>query len=167
MYWDCKREEDDMTLKSEENRLRPAMTLLLLSLMCLFLLILQRCGYGQTGPIHVPVPGIPVLTIAYEASGETLEGQVAVASVIKTRMRERGQTAEEVCLAPHQFSCWRDGKPAQLRELRQKELKTAQKAWTQAKAGPYNHYCRYDCKPYWVKAAKRSVRIGDHIFYEL
>lgn len=108
-----------------------------------------------------------ILTIAYEASGQPLEGQIAVASVIKTRMATTGKSAREVVLKPYQFSCWKNGKPAQKRKLTQKELLSARKAWEQAKSGLYNHYCRHDCRPSWAKSAKKSVRIGDHVFYKI
>jgi spore germination cell wall hydrolase CwlJ-like protein len=108
-----------------------------------------------------------IKTIAYEASGETYEGQVLVASVIKQRMLERNQTAEQVVLAKSQFSCWKDGKPTQKRTLSSKALDTAKKAWEEAKALGWNHYCRYDVSPSWIKAAKVSKRVGNHIFYKL
>lgn len=106
-------------------------------------------------------------TIVYEASGESIVGQIAVASVIKTRMKQRRKTAIEVVIEPHQFSCWHDGKPTQSRRIRGSEAKTALEAWNAAKPGKYNHYARYDCKPYWAKDAKSSQRIGNHIFYQL
>ena len=112
---------------------------------------------------------VEVLTIAYEASSQPLEGQIAVANVIKTRMAERRQTAEEVVLAPYQFSCWhpKTHKPTQKRKLSLKAIETAKKAWRLSHVWEYNHYCRYDVKPYWIKAAKKSLRIGDHVFYQL
>lgn len=112
---------------------------------------------------------VAIATIAWESSGESFEGQVMVASVIKTRMAQRKQTAEKVCKAKHQFSCWdpKTGKATQKRQLKQSELLTAKKAWERAKVGKYNHYCRYDVKPYWVKSAKASVRMGEHVFYEI
>lgn len=110
-----------------------------------------------------------VYTIAYEASGQTIEGQIAVAAVIKQRMIDRHQTSEQVVKAPHQFSCWnaKTGKPTQNRKLSKKEIRTARIAWDLAAPTKFNHYARFDCKPSWIKAAKASVRIGDHIFYRL
>lgn len=46
------------------------------------------------------------LTIWAEARGESLEGRVAVACVVRNRMALRRQTVRDVCLAPAQFSCW-------------------------------------------------------------
>jgi N-acetylmuramoyl-L-alanine amidase len=112
---------------------------------------------------------IAVRTVAYEASGQSFSGQVAVASVIKTRMTQRGQTARKVCLAPYQFSCWhpKTGAPTQRRELTQRELDTARRAWDLATVGRYNHYCAVTVSPAWISAAKSSLRIGGHMFYEL
>ncbi len=76
---------------------------------------------------------VPVTTIAYEASGESMEAQLWVGAVIRNRMRERGQTASEVCLARYQFSCY-DPKTGKVRESMKKrtkqEIETAEKAWT-------------------------------------
>lgn len=47
------------------------------------------------------------LTLWGEARSESLEGRVAVASVVRNRVRGReGRDYRGVCLAPFQFSCW-------------------------------------------------------------
>lgn len=110
-----------------------------------------------------------ILTIAYEASSQPIEGQIAVASVIKTRMKKTGKSAREVVLKPYQFSCWdpKTHQPAQRRALKQSEIDRAREAWTAAQPDIYDHYCRHDCRPYWIKSAKQSKRIKDHTFYQL
>lgn len=106
-------------------------------------------------------------TIVYESSGESLKAQIAVASVIKTRMKERRQTAIEVVLADKQFSCWKDGLPTQSRRITTKERKQAQLAWDMAEVGEYNHYAHYRVSNYWIRKAKKIIRIGLHNFYKL
>ena len=108
-----------------------------------------------------------IKTIAYEASNQSYTGQVAVASVIKTRMQERHLTAMQVVLQPKQFSCWVNGKPIQSRKLKGSELAIATKAWHAATIGKYNHYAHYKINNYWTKKAISKTRIGDHIFYKL
>ena len=51
---------------------------------------------------------IIALTVFGEARGEAIEGQVAVANVIRNRRRlgKWGPSFHDVCLAPWQFSCW-------------------------------------------------------------
>jgi hypothetical protein len=111
---------------------------------------------------------IEILTIAYEASGESQEGQIAVASVIKTRMAQRGQSAKSICLARHQFSCWMaNGRPSQRRTLKLSELRAARMAWEAARPGIFNHYAAVSCKPSWIKSAKSSKKVCNHIFYQL
>ena len=112
---------------------------------------------------------VAIRTIVYEGSNQSIEGQVAIASVIKTRMVQRHLTAKNVCKQAWQFSCWhpKTGKATQQRRITDKERAKAKQAWDIAVPGKYNHYCRYDVKPAWTKAAKSSVRIGDHVFYEL
>ena len=106
-------------------------------------------------------------TIIYEGAGESLQGQIAIACVIRNRARERNKTFEEVCLEPQQFSCWNR---ALHREYAKYELERAIEAWylsqecSQFKA---NLYCRYDVYPYWRNSPKTQFikRIGNHVFY--
>jgi N-acetylmuramoyl-L-alanine amidase len=53
------------------------------------------------------------LTIYGEARGESPVGRIAVACVIRNRLRDGrwGSTYKDVCLAPKQFSCWNAGDP--------------------------------------------------------
>ena len=127
----------------------------------LFCLLISVKGWAQEVDPRV------IDTIVYEASSQDLDGQVAVASVIKTRMKERRRSALNVVLRPKQFSCWRNGRPTQSRLITEKERRTAMKAWRLAESGQYNHYARHDCKVYWIKSAKIKERIGSHIFYRL
>lgn len=54
-------------------------------------------------------PQILTLTLYGEARGEPIEGQIAVACVIRNRVQTGrwGASYAKVCLAPWQFSCWR------------------------------------------------------------
>ena len=57
---------------------------------------------------------IMALTIWGEARGEGFQGRCAVGHVILNRVRKGGwwgNTVEEVCLKPWQFSCWNKGDP--------------------------------------------------------
>ena len=50
------------------------------------------------------------LTLYAEARGEPIEGRIAVANVIRNRVRLQkaryGFSPKQVCLKAHQFSCW-------------------------------------------------------------
>ena len=52
---------------------------------------------------------VVALTLFGEVRNEPIEGIVAVACVIRNRVRTqyRGQTYRQCCLAPWQFSCWK------------------------------------------------------------
>jgi N-acetylmuramoyl-L-alanine amidase len=50
-------------------------------------------------------------TLVGEARGESVEGIVAVANVIKNRAYSAQKTYKEICLAPLQFSCWNPDDP--------------------------------------------------------
>lgn len=52
-----------------------------------------------------------MLTIYGEARGESIEGQIAVANVIKNRVKQSGKSYEEICHADRQFSCWNHDDP--------------------------------------------------------
>lgn len=54
-------------------------------------------------------PQLLTITIFGEARGEPIEGQIAVACVIRNRVQigRWGASYAKVCLAPWQFSCWR------------------------------------------------------------
>ena len=91
------------------------MTNLTLIIVTLMLIIFVFIGYVHAE--STKERQIPMLTIAYEASGEPFEGQVAVARVIQNRAHERFITHDIVCLQKHQFSCWdTNGKPTQERK---------------------------------------------------
>lgn len=106
-------------------------------------------------------------TIIYESSGESLEGQVAVAKVIRNRAKDRRLSFDEVCLQPYQFSCWNT---PPTRKYTQKELDTAKEAWKMSQNSHLraNLYCRVDCYPKWIYHPSVSYikTIGNHKFYK-
>jgi len=148
-----------LTVRSAEARqvkkIGGGLFLLLEASLCIFLLVSS-----------VFASEIPIETIAREASGESFEAQVWVASVIKTRMSERKQTAEQVCLAKWQFSCWNEGARQKARTA--EELQVAGMAWAQAQANGANLY--HDCSvmPKWAKSPKVKFirKIGRLLFYK-
>ena len=58
---------------------------------------------------------ILALTLFGETRGEPIDGQIAVACVIRNRVQDRRWPNDyrDVCLQPKQFSCWNDGDPTQ------------------------------------------------------
>lgn len=64
---------------------------------------------------------ILTLTIYGESRGEPIEGQIAVACVIRNRINN-SKTYNDICLAPKQFSCWNEHDPNRiiLEEIAQK-----------------------------------------------
>jgi hypothetical protein len=58
-------------------------------------------------PLHdLPAPILLALLIWGEARGEPVEGQIAVACVVRNRVLREGHDWRAVCLAPKQFSCF-------------------------------------------------------------
>jgi hypothetical protein len=63
---------------------------------------------------HLDDKQLLALTVYGEARGETKYGKMAVCSVILERVDHRkwdGDTIQEVCLMPYQFSCYLPGDP--------------------------------------------------------
>jgi spore germination cell wall hydrolase CwlJ-like protein len=108
---------------------------------------------------------IAIKTIAYEASGEELIGQIAVACVIRNRAEKKHLTFEQVCKQPYQFSCW--DKSAQLRKRTDRELANARLAWELSEhfSFPATHYHTIHCNPYWAKSLTEITTLGAHKFY--
>jgi spore germination cell wall hydrolase CwlJ-like protein len=119
------------------------------------LLLFASSAYGSEAAI---------LTIIYEAAGEPYAGQVAVGNTIRTRMAERGQTAEQVVYARNQFSCW-NTKPT--RKPTAQEYETAKRAWEESSVWEFNHYAHYKIDNYWTRKAVKKERICNHVFYKL
>lgn len=112
------------------------------------------------------------LTILAEARGEGLRGMAAVACVIAQRAKERCITPKEVCLQRKQFSCWNSGKDLSylLDTPQAKHALYFEKHIDKMKqevTGGANHYHATYVKPYWADESKKTVQIGNHIFYKL
>lgn len=107
---------------------------------------------------------------------------IAIANVIMNRLKRKGKygkTITEVCLKPRQFSCWNQQDPN--RTLIQKEnletdplfhicriiaRKVINGVWPDLTKDS-DHYHARSCKPYWAKAGKIKLQLGNHIFYKL
>lgn len=135
--------------------------------------------------IALPERTIIALTIFGEARGEPVEGQVAVACVIRNRVKDKRWPDDfrGVCLQPRQFSCWNEGDPTYAAVIR---------AATQAKSGQHlpamlqamwiaqgvyddlvqditrgsNHYyADHIAAPSWSEKMILTVKKGHHLFF--
>lgn len=118
---------------------------------------------------------IIMLTILAEASGEGENGMMAVASVIKTRSKNRNISYSRVCLERLQFSCW-NNKTIQELENKWMNSKNARFALDLAQNMdilPDNmifgadHYHTLQVSPYWKDPSKEVLVLGNHVFYKL
>ena len=133
---------------------------------------------------------ILALTIYGEARGESVEGQIAVGSVILERVDKQGwmgKTIPEVCLKKWQFSCFNENDPnypklLHIAENWDKEIpanKMLNSCWgialglvtgniprTPEIADSHaTQYLTVDCNASWEKKMKKVVTIGRHDFY--
>ena len=116
-----------------------------------------------------------------EARGESRDGIVAVACVLRNRLRKgfRGaKSLSEVCLNRAQFSCWNPGDPNQL--ILTKELFDPLDTpfWNCLDSMRYvmlhdefdtvkgaTHYCTKNITPFWAVGKEPCCEIGNHKFY--
>ncbi|AQS42060.1 MAG: Cell wall hydrolase [Candidatus Tokpelaia hoelldobleri] len=117
--------------------------------------------------------------VYFEARGESLKGQAAVAQVVLNRVRNPAYPAT-VCGVVYQNVKWRnrcqfsfacDGKRHRVNEIRQwhtaqdiaKAVSNGQ-IW-QAEVGSSTHYHAVYVKPRWSRTMVKTQKIGQHIFY--
>lgn len=65
----------------------------------------------RDGLFDLPARIVLALTVWGEARGEPIEGQIAVASVVRNRALRLGYEWVRVCLANGQFSCFNENDP--------------------------------------------------------
>lgn len=125
-------------------------------------------------------------TLFGEARGEPVEGQIAVAFVVKNRATWNGagswwgHSIAEVCQHPWQFSCWNASDPnsAKLRELATNDpeyqhlsavAETVVGGVAQDPTNGATHYKVTGTRASWDKATAdiEPVIIGHHSFYRL
>ena len=114
----------------------------------------------------------------FEARGESLMGQVAVAEVILNRVDSKTYP-NSVCGVVHQghhrrngcqFSFFCDGKREHIAERGVFE-ELGKVAWVMLQGKPRvltgkaTHYHAVSVRPRWAEMLVRTARIGDHIFY--
>lgn len=100
--------------------------------------------------------------VAAEARGESLEGQMAVAQVIKDRSDLWGKTPEEVVLAPAQFA---DPYGGEVPEVTWSAVEKVFIDGEKVFAEPVTHFYAYEiCSPYWAETKICRGRIGGHEF---
>ncbi len=140
--------------------------------------------------IHCPEVDVLARTIYGEARGEYfrpdggLASFIAVASVIRNRVKgssKYGDTYEEVCRKPYQFSCWNqsDANFLVVTRIRKEDDRVFDICYDVARkmvAGTWpditngaNHYHAGWMKTYpsWSEGRPSVFRCGQHIFYKL
>ena len=125
-------------------------------------------------------------TLFGEARGEKLPGIEAVANVIINRAKHAqkigkywwGNTIEEICLKPFQFSCWNKDDPNQkilgqdltgnkIYQVCERVAKRAIAGFLPDNTHGATHYHTLSCNPAWARCAVPCAQIGHHLFYAL
>lgn len=112
------------------------------------------------------------LTIFWEAAGESLEGRMAVASVIWNRAGGEFAACKAVCEKPGAFSCWKR------KNMKVPNDGLSRKVWRECRGiaermadGEFKptiaatHYHNLGTTPYWAAGMKHLKTIGRHKFY--
>lgn len=143
-------------------------------------------GESQTLPAS-PGSAVDILarTLWGEARGESVRGIEAVAAIIVNRVRQAqarggrywwGNSIEQVCQKPWQFSCWNDGDPNRAKLLavteRDRTFRICLRVARRAVAGVLDdptrgatHYHTRAVLPPWARHRLPSAEIGNHLFY--
>lgn len=123
-----------------------------------------------------------IITIYQEAQGEPYAGKVAVAEVIRNRMRRHyasDGTISGTVLRPLQFSGWNATDPGRIRSVRIDDadylVHDCQRAWAEALAGSetvqgavlYYNPLVIHARPDWASPehAVEVCRVGAHVFF--
>lgn len=125
-------------------------------------------------------------TLWGEARGETLAGKEAVACVILNRLKKAktkgrfwwGNSLEEICLKPYQFSCWNQNDVNYRRVIAVTDadphfaicLRIARRAVNELLNDATNgadHYHADTITPSWSEGRAPTAIIGRHLFYRL
>jgi len=125
-------------------------------------------------------------TIWGEARGEGKAGMEAVASVIMNRVKKPrwwGRDVQSICLKPSQFSCWLKDDPSCKANYEKmisvtdidpqyaQALVIAERAVAKTLRDPtggatHYHASTMEKYPAWSKKYKKTIHIGNHIFYK-
>jgi len=117
------------------------------------------------------------LTLWGEARNQDYAGKSGVASVIWNRANANPARFKAVCLAPHQFSCWRKREFTQpMPDLHKPQDRLAWRDCVTLASLMCNgtflpdfgarHYHEARIKPYWSVNAPMLASVGDHVFYK-
>lgn len=100
--------------------------------------------------------------VAAEARGESLEGQMAVAQVIKDRSDLWGESPESIVLAPAQFA---DPYEGEIPETTWDAVEAVFLSGERVFHDPVTHFYAYElCSPYWAETKVSRGVIGGHEF---
>lgn len=125
----------------------------------------------------IPAWCLAVATIIGEAGGEPYEGKVAVARVIRNRMRYRytsDGTVAGTVLAPRQFSLWNTSELGRIRACQTPGdsalAQSAKRAWEESESPDplLDEAVLYHADyvlPEWAERVRLLKTIGRHLFY--
>lgn len=103
--------------------------------------------------------------VYYEARGEPLRGQIAVARVTLNRAEDKRTDVCSVVYAKYQFS-WTLKKPKPIKDAKAYEV-AKQAAWlAKDDSLPAYYFHNKHVKPLWRLAFTKLETIGNHIFYK-
>jgi spore germination cell wall hydrolase CwlJ-like protein len=122
-------------------------------------------------------------TIFGEGRGELykfgIASLIAIANVIVNRKNKNfAKTIAEVCLAPHQFSCWNKNDPNCIKvsnvSPKDSVFKICAEVAENVLSGKWpdltdgcDHYHEKTVKPFWTAYREPKRIFGSHCFYEL
>lgn len=129
---------------------------------------------ASLGPLGEHIPRQEAYCLAHaiyhESRGESINGQIAVAHVIKNRVKSNRYPDSYcgVAYQPHQFTDIKKTKPNYNSESWEIAVEIAGFVYIgfidDNTKGSTHYYAHKKVKPYWSKSLKLVGRIGDHTF---
>ena len=127
-------------------------------------------------PTHLSDDTLAAMTVYLEARGESFAGKLAVAAVIRNRMKRKYHsdgTVKGTVLRPWQFQPWNRRKPHQVRfDLNESRMRDSMLAWKMVQDGRnvvkgavLFFAPRLVRSPQWALQGHRVASIGGHEFY--
>jgi len=108
------------------------------------------------------------VNLFHEGRGEPILGQVAIIHTVRNRAQGKPENVCKVVYAHAQFSWTLNNPGIKASDLKKFDeiLHTCVIAWqfSDITSGS-DHYHHTSIKPYWTKKMKRTMQIGQHVFY--
>jgi spore germination cell wall hydrolase CwlJ-like protein len=149
-------------------------TILMIILILLALPSFAKSNHKHKSPI-IPTDKLVAMTLYYEAGNQSLQGKIAVASVIWNRAEGNSKNFKYVIFSKKQFSCW-NHKAKRPKITNNESYSDCKNIAILMCSGSFNVPSRLEgvnsyherrVNPSWGKSKWLAMKIEDHLFYKI